>query len=119
MYGLLVQSPDTHGRVVATLVCLQHFGSHSRFAHAHLIFWGEYNWASYCSFIVADLLRGIQFAVRWPPLPEHDVGRTALVTMTFPMLLRMLLARPLLLSMARLFFDFRHRFLGRCFAQGH
>ena len=44
----LVQSPDTHGRVVATLVCLQHFGSHSRFAHAHLIFGGAYHWASYC-----------------------------------------------------------------------
>ena len=44
----LVQSPDTHCRVVATLVCLQHFGSHSRFAHAHLIFGGAYHWSSYC-----------------------------------------------------------------------
>ena len=38
MFWALVQSPDTHGRVVATLVCLQHLGSCSRFAPALLIF---------------------------------------------------------------------------------
>ena len=35
MLALLVQSPDTHCRVVATLVCLQHFGSYSRFIQFH------------------------------------------------------------------------------------
>ena len=48
MFWLLVQSPDTLPRDVATRVCLQHFGLRSRFAHAHLIFGGAYHWASYC-----------------------------------------------------------------------
>ena len=60
MPGLLVQSPDTHGRVVSTLVCLQHLGSRSRFARVRPTVLGAYRWTSYYSTIfriVTDLLR--------------------------------------------------------------
>ena len=57
----LVQSSDTHGRVVATLVCLQHLGSRSRFARVLPTFLGAYRWTSYFSFrFAAECLNGVK-----------------------------------------------------------
>ena len=92
----LVQSSDTHGRVVATLVCLQHLGSRGRFAHAPRIFRERTRGASYCrSFSFSDrplfVTGNLAETLRWFPPPAcrlvvKPVGRTALAITTFLML---------------------------------
>ena len=72
MRALLVQSPDTLERVVATRVCLQHLGSRSRFAHVPRIFRERTRWASYCRLFSFRLCRSSQnagplWASRSPP----------------------------------------------------
>ena len=110
MPGLLVQSSDTHGRVVATLVCLQHLGSRGRFAHAPRIFRERTRGASYCrSFSFSDrplfVTGNLAGTLRWLPPPALVKSRTALATMNFLLLAQLVSATlPQILNTVQRFF---------------
>ena len=103
MFWALVQSPDTHGRVVATLVCLQHLGSRSRFARVRPTFLGAYCWTSYFSFrFAAECLKRV-IAVSPTVVPAVSLDHLLTPIWTLPILLNLLM----LWFPAPLFSEFR------------